>query len=591
MKKSIVLMAALMSTSFAAPYVWSANVTTSKPSEVKTGGTLRMVQLKDFDTYNPFTSQGRPSLPELHDGEGGLIKIDPVSGDYEPYMADKMTISKDGRTFTFTLRPELKWSDGQAITADDFISTLNIIADEKVGDSLYSYLYEGDKKVTWKKLGNLSLSITFPAKTIQNLETISYLNPRPDHVFGATYRSKGAEGVKALWDLKTDPKDLVVAGPWKVERYVLGERVVLTKNKYFGDWNKDSAGRALPYINSLQYNIVPDQNAALAQFLAGNTDIYAPSNRDQLSQIAEAKKGGKLDVEIAANVGPQTSVDMMYFNMNKSSDPVKQGWFRDKRFRQAMSMLVNKEAMIDQVLGGFGFAAWTSVYPLYKDWVAPNVDKYKYNPAGAAKLLAQMGFKKGKDGMLQDSKGRKLSFILITNSENNRRQQLARLFADEAKKVGVDVKTNFIPFNQLLDTVGPEGDAAKLDRKFDVAISGLSGGGFINPVGVAAVLQCGGDLNNYNASKKCIAPWETQMYNLYLQSRKEFDINKRKAIANKIQALQAENLGNIYLVSQSAHYAWDSRLQGELPKKLATPLWASSYFGLRYGVLSWINEK
>ncbi len=590
MKKSIVLMAALMSTSLAAPYVHPADETVSKPSEVKMGGTLRLIQLKDFDTYNPFTSQGRPSLPELQDA-GGLIRTNPNTGDYEPYMSDKMTISKDGRTFTFTLRPELKWSDGQAITADDFISTFQIYADEKVGSNLYSYMYEGDKKVTWKKLGNLSLSITFPARTVQNLETISYLSPYPDHVFGAAYRSKGADGVKALWDLKTDPKDLVISGPWKVERYALGERVVLTKNKFYGEWNKDSAGRAVPYITNLQYNIVPDQNAALAQYLAGNLDIYAPSNRDQLSQIADAKKGGKLNVEVAANVGPLASVDMLYFNMNKSSDPVKQTWFRDKRFRQAMSMLVNKEAMIDQILGGFGFAAWTSVYPLYKDWVAPNVDKYKYNPTAAAKLLADMGFKKGKDGVLQDSKGRKLSFTLITNSENNRRQQIARLFADEAKKVGVDIKTNFIPFNQLLDTIGPESDAAKLDRKFDAAISGIGGGGFINPVGVASMLQCGGDLNNYNSSKKCIAPWETQMYNLYLQSRKEFDINKRKAIANRIQALQAENLGNIYLLSQSGHFSWDSRLKGEYPKKIFTTLWADSYFGPRNALLSWIDEK
>ncbi|GGJ53351.1 putative ABC transporter-binding protein [Deinococcus roseus] len=590
MKKTIILMAALMSTSLAAPYVFPANQTVSKTGDVKMGGTLRLVQLKDFDTYNPFTSEGRPSLPELQDA-GGLITVDPNSGDYEPYMADKMTISKDGKTFTFTLRPELKWSDGQAITADDYLSTFAIYADEKVGASLYSYLYEGDKKVTWKKLGNLSLSITFPAKTVQNLETISYLTPQPDHVFGAAYRAKGADGVKALWDLKMDPKDLVVSGPWKVDKYVLGERVTLSKNKYFGDWNKDSAGRALPYISNLQYNIVPDINASLAQFLAGNTDLFQPTNRDQLSQIADAKKAGKLNVEIAANIGPVASVDMLYFNWNKSSDPVKQGWFRDKRFRQAMSMLVNKDAMIDQVLGGFGFAAWTSVYPLYSDWIAPNVDKYKFNPAGATKLLTAMGFKKGSDGILQDSKGHKLSFTLITNSENNRRQQLARLFADEAKKVGVDVKTNFIPFNQLLDTIGPEDDKAKLDRKFDSAISGIGGGGFINPVGVASMLQCGGDLNNYNSSKKCIAPWESQMYNLYLQSRKEFDITKRKAIANKIQALQAENLGNLYLVSQSSHYAWDSRVKGEYPKKIATPLWASSYFGLRNVLLSWIDEK
>ena len=101
-------------------------------------------------------------------------------------------------------------------------------------------------------------------------------------------------------------------------------------------------------------------------------------------------------------------------------------------------------------------AAWTSVYPLYSEWVAPNVDKYKYNVADASKKLDELGFKKrGADGIRVDSKGNRLSFTLLTNSENNRRQQMAQIFADEAKKAGVEVKTNFIPFNQALEIIYP----------------------------------------------------------------------------------------------------------------------------------------
>nr|WP_246351125.1 ABC transporter substrate-binding protein [Deinobacterium chartae] len=571
----------------ATPYVYPANQSVSKPSEVKTGGVLRLVQLKDFDTYNPFTSQGRPSLPELTD-VGALITADPYTSEYVPYLAESYTISKDKRTFTFKLRPELKWSDGEPITADDFVTTMKIHADEAVGSNLYSYMYDNGKPVVVKKIDNRTLSITFPRGVVDSLETISFINPYPDHVFGPVYRSRGAAGIKAMWNLDTDPSKLVTGGPFKVERYVKGERVVLTKNRYFGDWNKDSAGKPLPYLDGLQYTIIPDQNAELAQFLAGNTDLYTPTTRDQLAQVVAAEKAGKLKVNVLANVSTQASSDMMYFNWNKASDPWKQKLFRDVRFRRAMSQLVNKEAMVDLVLGGLGKPVYTSVYPLYDQWVAPGVDKYKFNPQAAAKTLADLGFKKkGPDGILVDGSGRKLEFTLITNSENTRRQQLAKIFADEAKKVGVSVKTSFIPFNQLLDITGPE--TGKEDRKFDVAISGIGGGGFIYPVGVASMLSCGGDLNNYNASTKCIAPWETQMYNLFLKGQSEFDIDKRKAIANQIQKLQAENLGNIYLVSQAQHYAWSDRVQGEFPKKIISPVWASTYFGPRNIAQTWIK--
>ena len=590
MKYMLALAAALtVGGSFAAPFVIPANQSVTAPSAVKMGGTLRLTTPGDFDTFNPLVAQGRPNIPDLVDG-GGLLTVDPYTSEYIGNMAESFTVSADKRTFTFTLRPELKWSDGQAITADDYITSFKIYAADE-DSNLNSYMSDNGKAVTYKKLGDLKLSLTFPRAAVQNLETISYLSPLPDHVFGPVFTSGGAKAVNDLWPINTDPSKLVVSGPFKVSKYTRGERLTLVKNPSFGLWNKDSAGRATPYLEGLQYTIVKDTNAQLAQFLAGNVDVYQPDNRDKLAQITAAKSSGKLDVQLLANAGPNASVDYLYFNFNKASDPVKQKLFRDVRFRRAMSMLVNKDAIIDQVLGGLAVPAWTSVYPLYSEWVAPGVDKYKFNPTAAAALLKSMGFtKKGSDGILVDSKGNRLSFTLATNSENNRRQQIARLFVDEAKKAGVEVKTNFIPFNQLLGITGPKTDAEKADRKFDAAITGLGGGGFINPVGVAANLACGGDLNGYNQSTKCLQPWETTQYNLFLKSTAEFDQAKRKAIANQIQQLQVENQGFIYLLSQNAHYAWDSRVQGEFPKKIANPLWSSIYFGPRNLAVTWVSK-
>ncbi|WP_425147880.1 ABC transporter substrate-binding protein [Deinococcus sp.] len=584
-----------LSSSLAKPLVAPANQTVGSPTNADLGGTLRLTQAKDFDTYNPLVSQGRPNIPELVGFSGSLLGTDPYTYEYTPNMAETYSISADKRTYTINLRPELKWSDGQAITADDFITAFEIISKDEDAN-LNSYFFDNDKPVTWKKTGNLSFTITFPRATVQNTETVSYFFPLPDHIFGDMYRkagggAAGVKAVRAIWDLNTDPSKIVVPGEFKIASYKRGERLNLVKNPYYGEWNKDAQGRALPYIDGLQYNIVPDANAQLAQFLAGNVDVYQPDNRDKLAQIVAARDSGKLKINVLPNAGPNASVDYLYFNWNKSSDPFKQALFRNVKFRQAMSMLVNKDAMIDQVLGGLGVAAYTSVYPLYSDWVAPNVDKYKFNPTSANKLLDELGFKKrGADGIRMDGKGNKLSFTLLTNSENNRRQQLSRLFADEAKKAGVDVKTQFIPFNQLLDTIAPKDGASLTDRKFDAAISGLGGGGFINPVGVDSVLTCGGRLNPYNFSPKCIAPWETQQANLFFKSTAEFDQAKRKALANQIQQLQATNLGTIYLLSQNAHYAWDSRVQGEFPKKISTPLWASSYFGPRNLDLTWIKK-
>ncbi len=204
--------------------------------------------------------------------------------------------------------------------------------------------------------------------------------------------------MRALWSINTDPSKLVVSGSYKVASYKRGERLNLVKNSFYGQWNKDSAGRALPYMDGLQYSVVKDTTAQLAQFLAGNVNLFSPNNRDQLAQIVAAKNGGKLNVDLLANAGPQGSSDFLYFNWNKSSDPFKQTLFRNRIFRQAMSQLVNKPQMLDQVLGGLGVEAWTSVYPLYAEWVAPNVNKYKFNPADAGKKLEFTGLQEARRG-------------------------------------------------------------------------------------------------------------------------------------------------------------------------------------------------
>lgn len=595
MKKLMMMVAALAlgGSTLATPYVHPANQTVDKGA-AKNGGTLRLTVAGDFDTYNPLVAQGRPNIPELVKNGTALIGPDPYTYEYTGIIAQKFTQSADKRTFTFTLRPEAKWSDGKPVVADDYITALKIFAADKECD-MYPYMSDNGKPVTFKKLGNLQFSITFPRATVQNLETLSFFYALPNHVFGPAFAKGGDAGVKAaraLWTIDTDPSKIVSYGAFKVGSYKRGERLTLVKNPYYGAWNKDSAGKALPYLDSIQYSVVKDGNAQLAQFLAGNVDLFQPNNRDQLAQIMSAKNSGKLKVDVMANAGPQSSVDFLYFNFNKSSDPAKQALFRNPKFRQAMSQLVNKDQMIDQVLGGLGVPAWTSVYPLYKEWVAPGVDKYKYNPAAANKALDALGYsKRGADGIRVDSKGNRLSFTLMTNSENNRRQQMARIFADEAKKAGVEVKTNFIPFNQALQIIYPEtgGAAARADRKFDAAITGLGGGGFINPVGVAATFNCGGRLNGYNQSEKCIAPWETQQINLFNKSTAEFDQGKRRAIANQIQKLQVENQGFIYLLSQNSHYVWDSRVQGEYPKAISNAIWSDTYFGNRDIALTWIK--
>lgn len=593
MKKAMMLALALAaSTSLAAPFVYPATWTSNKPGDVQTGGTFRSVNLQDFKTLNPFVSSESPNLPAVLSA-GSLLGYNPVTGNYAPYMAEKYTQSADKRTFTFDIRKGMKWSDGKPITVDDWMTAYTIDSNKDVGSNTFDYWTINNQPIKVTKVDSNTLKVVFPKADVTAIEFLSGIFlPQPTHVFMPVWKSKGAQGIKDMWTISTNPDNIVTSGPFMLDRYVRGERAILKKNPYFGEWNKDSAGKSLPYMDGIQINIVADANAQLAQFLAGNLDTYSPDNRDRLAQVKSAMDGGKVKGVLIPNASARASSDFMVFNMDDSST-FKTKLFSNVKFRQAMSMLMNRDAMVDLALGGLGQATYTSVYPVYKDWIPSGMDKYKFNPTAAAKLLGELGFKKGKDGILADKAGNKLEFTLITNAENTRRQTYAKVIQDEAKKVGVKINTSFIAFNQMTTLLDAKENFGR--RNFDAIIIGLTGGGQVYPVSGPSVVECkglgdGGNLHMFNQSNKCRFPFETQAVNLFWKGRAEFDLAKRKAIAAQIQRNEMENQPYIQLAAQTVHFAWTDRVQGEYNRPQINSLNASTLFGPRDIALTWIKR-
>lgn len=591
MKKALILALAMtVSTSLAAPFVFPAAWSTNKPSEVKTGGTYRNFTLADFKTLNPFVAKESPQLTNegILAPNGGLLTFDPAKDDYVPYMAESYSVGADRVTFTVKVRKGMKWSDGNDITADDFMTAYTIHRDEKVGSNSYSGWYPNDKPILVKKIDQYTLQVKFPFPDVTAIENLAGFFPEPSHVFDPVYKAKGAEGIKDMWTISTDPKKIVSAGPFVLDKYAAGERVTLKRNPYYGEWNKDSAGKPLPYLDAETYLILKDQNAALAEYLAGNLDEYAPDNRDRLAQVKAAIDGKKIDANLIVNASARASSDFVAFNMDNASS-FKGKLFRNAKFRQAFSMIVNRDAMVDLVLGGLGQPTYTGVYPVYKEWIYQDADKYKYNPAAASKLLAEIGFtKKDKDGYLIDSKGNRLEFTLMANAENTRRQQYAKIIQDEAKKVGIKINTSFIAFNQMTSLLDAT-DGFK-PRNFDAIMIGLVGGGRVYPVSGDNVVTCtnlpdGGNLHMFNQTNKCLFPWETQEVNLYYKGRGEFDTAKRRAIAFQIQKIEVEQQPYTQLAAQTVHYSWLNKVQGEFPRPLI-----SSLNGTRAIDLTWMNK-
>lgn len=564
MKKvlSSLALLAVVSMASAQAFVWPNAWTAAAPGEAVYGGTFRSYAISGPRTFNPFVSAETNDVVDNGDTTT-LLTQGPDSDAFLPYMAESFTVSDDGLVVDITVRQGMKWSDGDDITAQDFYFTYLAQTDPDVGSNSYDSWFIGDAQIEGELVGEYALRFTFPAPDRTALPVLA-IAPAPDHILGEIYRSGGAEALIAAWGTDSDVAETVWAAAFIPVEYAPDERIVFERNPYFGEWNVDEQGNALPYMDRYVVQVVESTDAALNLYIAGEVDAYSPSNLDQVGVVSQAINNGDIDAELLANVAPVASSQFIVFNWNKASDPFLEGVFRNVKFRQAMSHLVDREAIVDLVYGGAAAPMWSNVYQINEYWVDPTVPRFEFDPERAAQLLAEIGFtSRNAAGFLQDAAGNELAFTLNTNSGNSQREQIIQIFGDAAREVGVNVNLAPVEFNLLVDQLLSTGD----DRPYDAILIGLTGGSRVWPFG-SNVIPCGTNLHMYNTSGECLFAQETLAEELYYKGRQTLDTAEAQLIGYQIQQTLATLQPQIYTVSPLSHYSWLSTVKGEHPEGL-----------------------
>lgn len=578
MKKVLLslVMFALLSLGLAQPFVWP-NTWIADPEGVQTGGIFRSYEVSEVRTFNPFVTAESTGVSNLTFQGASLLTRGPDSDEWLPYAAQSFSVAADGLSIDIVLRDGLVWSDGTAITVQDYFFTYQAETDEEVGSNSYDSWFIGEDQITLEITGDNSLRVTFP-KSDRTAFSVAAITPWPDHILGEIYRSGGAEALRAAWGTESDLNQFVGSGPFIPREYRAGERVVFVKNPTFGQWNVDEAGRPLPYMDGYNFAVVESADSALNLYLAGELDAFNPRTLDDIGVINVAVQNGDIDAIVLENASPVASSQFIAFNWNKESQPFLQSVFRNSDFRRAMSHLADREAMIDLIYGGAATPAYSSVYAVLDYWVNPDAPRYDYDPEAAAVLLRSIGFTRtNSDGTLIDAEGNALSFTLATNAGNSQREQIAQIFADSAREVGVDVQVQAIEFSVLVDQLLSTGD----DRPFDAILIGLTGGDRDYPFG-SNVIPCGTNLHMYNTSGGCLTVEEQLMTRLYYQGRETLDTAAARDIGFQIQATEAKLQPIVYTVSPAAHYSWLSSIGGAHPADTINAIVGSRQIALTY---------
>lgn len=514
----------------------------------KFGGQIVVSTIGDGPkTFNPWESKDATSSSIGELLYDGLTSIDVNTGEVIPKLAKTIDILPDKKTYIIKLRRGLKWTDGKPITADDVVFTWNEIIFGGYGNtSTRDSLYIDDKLPTVKKVDDFTVEFTTYkpfAPFLRNLSTPI----APKHIFDPVVKS-GQSEFSAFMGGSSDVKKFVTSGAFIIEEYRPAQRIIFKRNPNYYKINKN--GQKLPYLDKYIILITGNTNNQLLKFQSGELD-YISVDGANVSTIKaqEAKKGADFKIY---NLGAETSTSYITFNLSKDKnedgnyivDPVKQSWFNDVNFRQAVEAAIDRNSIILNVGSGIGVPLYTAESPT-SIFLNKKLKEPEYNIEKAKNLLKESGFYLDEKGFLHDKNGNKVEFSLYTNSGNFPREAMGVAIKQDLAKLGITVNFKPLEFNSLVNKL-----TNTLD--WDCILLGFTGSS-LEPHSGINVWHSGGTLHVFNKNNgyknHYVSDWEKKLDEIFEKAAIELDFDKRKELYDEYQEIVYNQKPLIYLYS------------------------------------------
>ena len=516
----------------------------STADRLRPGDRLVTAMISDPKTFNQILSVDAASSDALGDVFDGLVRLNPKTTLPEPLLASSWEHDDAGTTWTFHLRQDVSWHDGQPFTAADVAFTLDAIFDPKVPNSIKHILTVGGQPIRSEVVDAHTIKFHLAEPFAPLLNSIGF-GIMPKHILGPAL----ANGTFAeTWGIDTPPEKIVGTGPYRLVRYVPAQLLQYERNPTY--WMRDENGGQLPRLPERTTLIVPDMNTIYLKFLDRQLHVYSP-RPEEVDDIR--KRSEELDVTLT-KIGLDTGMLFVSFNRNPDhyvkdgrQDP-KLRWFTDPKFVQAIAHSLDAKSMIQNTYFGYGEPATSSISPENTVFYNPNLAPYAYDLEEAKRLLDEGGYRdRDGDGIREDADNHPIEFELSTNAGNQVRERLCSILKEDWTKLGLRVNYRPLDFATLVEKLSNNYD-------WDAMVMGFTGG--VEPHNGANLLLSSGNLHLWHPNQKQPAtPWEAEIDQELAAGARELDIERRRAHYWKIQEILHRELPMIQLVRQQRFVA------------------------------------
>ncbi len=514
------------------------------------GGAITFSTISEPITFNLALANDAGSSSYLGYLFEGLTEVSWITDEVEPALAESWEHSDDGLTWTFNLRRDVRWHDGEPFTAHDVDFTFNrILYNDDIpstSDASFTFRYvdedgvEREERMTVTALDDYTVRCVLPvplATFLRAMGTAIF----PEHILGPVVESGQ---FNSHWGLDTDPTEIIGTGPFTIAEFVPGERVALSRNPDY--WLRDDDGNQLPYLDEIVYLIMDGFAAELAAFNRGETDYHGVLG-EEYAELKSKEAEGDFTV---SRRGPGFGSTFLTFNQNQGTDPdtgeplvapEKLAWFRNADFRRAAAHSIDRASIIEDVYHGLGYQHWASVSPAAGDFHNPNVARYEYDLDKANEILDGLGWTDSDgDGVREDGGGNPLEFRLITNEGNSVRERVGEAVTEGLAAIGVKANYELVPFPELV--------AQLVDQyQWEALIIGFTGSS--DPHSGIVFWHSEEDFHLwYPNQPEPATEWEAEIDDLYVSAGRELDRQARVDYYHRAQEVAAEYAPVIYTI-------------------------------------------
>lgn len=497
------------------------------------GSQLRFCINSEPKTLNPLLVDDDASDTIRYLTGGVLVRLNRMTQQLQPELATAWKVNRAGDAISFTLRRNVRFSDGTPFSAADLAYTIQRLMDPALHSPTGDSFRSGNGKVETRITGEDRISIEFPAPIVG-------LDKLFDQV--------------AMLSGESPKHEMAVLGPYYVAENKAGSYLLLKRNPNY--WKRDASGRQLPYIDSIRIEIEQNRDIEALRFERGEIDFIDSLSAEYYDRLAARTP------TVVYDAGVSLDAEQMWFNQvaNAPLPAYKKAWFASTRFRRAVSESINRADLARVVFRGHAQPAVGWISPANRFWFDASLRPQSFDPKSALRLLAEDGFSL-RNSALYDRQGHAVEFSLITNAGNRYRESMAAMIQQDLAGVGIRLNVVTLDFPSLLD---------RITRSFDyeTCLLGLVNND-LDPDAQMNVWLSSGENHIWNPNQKTPATaWEAEIDRLMRAQASTMDVRKRKQEVDRVQEIVWMQEPFIYLVNKDALVAVSADLHNAHPVAL-----------------------